>query len=107
MVEGIYVYEDKTCSICLGEEANIKLECHHFFHKQCLWGWYQNKNSCPNCRRRTNVLDIFCEVCYFEYYSTFLERELKDNAVDEHGLPALRICNSCSKSYKKQPKPMA
>ena len=102
MVEGSYIYQDKTCSICLADNANIMLECNHFFHKPCLWKWYTNKKSCPNCRRTTKILDIFCEVCFFEYYSSYIEDEMKEKTIDSYGLPVTRICQSCSKDKERR-----
>lgn len=38
------------CSICLGESANLVLECGHSFHFLCITKWKAEKNSCPYCR---------------------------------------------------------
>ena len=41
------------CSICLdqfGIEDCFELVCGHFFHKNCIENWFQQKNSCPLCR---------------------------------------------------------
>ena len=52
------VSEDTTdhCPICLEEykreDQLIKLNCDHFFHRQCIYEWF-NKNTqknCPLCR---------------------------------------------------------
>ena len=47
---------DNTCAICLdefldGELINDSRECQHFFHKDCLFGWLDQHDVCPCCRR--------------------------------------------------------
>jgi Ring finger domain len=41
------------CSICMesNEEVSVRLECDHYFHKNCLRDWVRIKGSCPMCRR--------------------------------------------------------
>ena len=45
--------KEKICSICL-EELKIypttKLNCHHYFHTNCIILWKEKKNICPICR---------------------------------------------------------
>ena len=45
--------EKEICSICL-EELKIypttKLNCHHYFHTNCINLWKEKKNICPICR---------------------------------------------------------
>lgn len=54
--ETITYQEESTqpCSICLTDFENgsecSKLECGHFFHRQCLEDWLKVKNTCPICR---------------------------------------------------------
>jgi len=50
----IHYKEDKTCSVCLGEEGEIDTLtcCGHSFHKQCIEPWIERKPECPKCRRR-------------------------------------------------------
>ena len=48
--------DDNTCAICLdqfldGELINDSIECQHFFHKDCLFGWLDQHDVCPCCRR--------------------------------------------------------
>ena len=48
--------DDNTCAICLdqfldGELINDSTECQHFFHKDCLFGWLDQHDVCPCCRR--------------------------------------------------------
>lgn len=49
-----YVYnfseENKECSICLDEKTNVKLNCGHHFHEDCILVWFQYNASCPVCR---------------------------------------------------------
>ena len=43
---------EKTCSICqddiLGD--NMKLDCGHSFHVDCVNPWFNGYNTCPTCR---------------------------------------------------------
>ncbi len=62
-----YLKYDFICSICLDEIRDNQIidtfECKHFFHKECLDEWKNNKKSksevvnCPNCRKdeTTNI----------------------------------------------------
>jgi hypothetical protein len=85
LISGSFIYEDKTCSICLADRANIKLECSHYFHRGCLWTWYKNKNSCPNCRCRTKLLKVFCDVCDYEYYTISILDAMRERTADSFG----------------------
>lgn len=40
------------CSICLSKiyKQKIKLNCNHFYHKECLKEWLNYNNTCPICR---------------------------------------------------------
>jgi hypothetical protein len=46
----------KLCAICINEyEENdllIKLECKHYYHKECIHSWLKIKNNCPTCRTK-------------------------------------------------------
>lgn len=49
--------ERESCSVCYegyrtGELVTYWPRCKHVFHTACLSGWTQNKETCPNCRRR-------------------------------------------------------
>ena len=51
--------EDDTCSICL-ENYNEKdlcrvLDCGHVFHQKCCDDWLKTKDTCPYCRKSTNL----------------------------------------------------
>jgi hypothetical protein len=43
-----------TCSICLlgykENEALIRLNCSHIYHKGCVFSWFKNNRNCPLCR---------------------------------------------------------
>ncbi len=58
-----------TCVICIDNislttEDIIKLECDHFYHKECIHKWLNSNNNCPICRKVTNykVNDIENEI---------------------------------------------
>jgi len=55
---------DDVCAICLSSLFSsdqchhmIQANCGHMFHKECLTRWLENPygDSCPTCRRRTNI----------------------------------------------------
>lgn len=49
-------YNNK-CTICLESmEKKIirRFKCNHEFHIACCDKWFEDKNSCPNCRRKFN-----------------------------------------------------
>ena len=43
------------CSVCLdslnNSKESIQLFCGHKFHKDCVYKWISEKNTCPNCRK--------------------------------------------------------
>jgi hypothetical protein len=46
--------DSDPCSICMDfnfEEIGVKLECGHYFHKECLKDWAVTRGSCPVCRQ--------------------------------------------------------
>ena len=53
--------EKLECPICLDticQEDIIKLNnCKHIFHKNCIWEWQKNNNSCPLCRK--NICNFY------------------------------------------------
>ncbi|CAD8106671.1 unnamed protein product [Paramecium sonneborni] len=65
--ECILYYEDQflklegvqECSICMNEikEKKKVLNCHHFFHYDCIKDWLSKKMECPVCRKQ--VLEGF------------------------------------------------
>lgn len=39
------------CSICMESEGGqIRLDCGHMFHKDCVLKWLKKNKSCPICR---------------------------------------------------------
>lgn len=46
--------EQQNCAICLEPyqrgELLTSLSCHHFFHVDCLAGWFRRSAQCPLCR---------------------------------------------------------
>lgn len=46
--------EEQACAICLEPynqgELLTALRCNHFFHVDCLTGWFQRSTQCPLCR---------------------------------------------------------
>lgn len=45
-----------NCSICLShlDQEILELPCNHKFHKECIMNWFNNHNTCPNCRQPIN-----------------------------------------------------
>lgn len=46
------------CSICLDDEKDsiVKLNCDHFFHKDCIKSWLRREMSCPICRSNASLV---------------------------------------------------
>lgn len=47
------------CSICMEDVGNkgvYNLSCGHLFHSGCLNEWLLNKDTCPMCREKVNIL---------------------------------------------------
>ena len=46
---------DEGCAICIdGVEMNklmVKLNCGHFYCSECIRKWFEDKVSCPLCRK--------------------------------------------------------
>eukprot|EP00669_Euglena_mutabilis_P010755 TRINITY_DN5469_c0_g1_i1.p1 TRINITY_DN5469_c0_g1~~TRINITY_DN5469_c0_g1_i1.p1 ORF type:complete len:405 (-),score=89.24 TRINITY_DN5469_c0_g1_i1:320-1534(-) len=46
--------EGALCSICQitvdPADEGLELDCHHAFHRDCLFQWLRGQSSCPNCR---------------------------------------------------------
>mmetsp|Transcript_40982 Transcript_40982/g.52806 ORF Transcript_40982/g.52806 Transcript_40982/m.52806 type:complete len:175 (-) Transcript_40982:73-597(-) len=46
------------CRICLCEYQDgdilCMLNCHHVYHKNCLWPWFENHLVCPACKQSLN-----------------------------------------------------
>ena len=45
--------ENQNCYICQKkyalEEDIIILPCSHYFHKSCIFGWFEKYSTCPIC----------------------------------------------------------
>ena len=54
-IEDIESPTERECSVCLEPLKNsnelIQLLCGHIFHKDCVYKWISEKNTCPNCRK--------------------------------------------------------
>ena len=51
------------CTICMTEEEECssstgELPCGHAFHTHCIQKWFNNKNTCPNCRAVVDVQSL-------------------------------------------------
>ena len=46
------------CCICLEPNTTEELACGHSFHSRCINQWYQNNDTCPNCRENIRFYDI-------------------------------------------------
>lgn len=46
-------YEGSSCSICLEafEPGNAVVSSCHVYHRDCILGWLQKRDDCPNCRQ--------------------------------------------------------
>jgi len=52
---------DNCIRYCDGEKAETEhmlTPCNHLFHTNCLKGWIELKNSCPQCRRTLDNVDL-------------------------------------------------
>jgi len=55
ITSNINIKKDDICSICISQNDNEWceiLDCLHVFHKECLLRWLEEKNICPNCRKK-------------------------------------------------------
>ena len=60
-----------NCSVCLGDinlfdkQVSI-LNCGHFFHGICLYGWLKQQMNCPECRAKVTkgefAMNIFPKI---------------------------------------------
>lgn len=50
----LYIYDhdpDEECTICLENNTDVILSCHHKFHEECILIWFKNQATCPVCRQ--------------------------------------------------------
>ena len=55
ITSNINIKKDDICSICISQNDSEWceiLDCLHVFHKECLLRWLEEKNICPNCRKK-------------------------------------------------------
>ena len=77
--------EKMNCCICLSNidtHLKHKLECNHYFHKDCIYKWIEhNGNCCPLCRKKIYM----CNSCngerffYYERESSVIPIEHRNN----------------------------
>ena len=54
------LYNYNNCCICLEnykeDDTAVITGCEHIYHKDCLQKWINNKNSCPLCNKKLNII---------------------------------------------------
>lgn len=54
------------CSVCKDEfnleSKLVKLPCNHYFHRECIKPWLEQRNSCPTCRYELPTDDTDYEI---------------------------------------------
>lgn len=81
-----------NCAICL-EECNYKTKCNHWFHKKCLYKWYNshtNGHNCPYCKMKIHPEQDFGKHMYdlkdadLDFYYDFfnLDGFIVDNEIE-------------------------
>ncbi|GAV54473.1 hypothetical protein ZYGR_0AM00110 [Zygosaccharomyces rouxii] len=49
-----------TCAICLGTiHTGSIIKCGHFFCRKCIYSWLKNNQSCPLCKTRATLLEVY------------------------------------------------
>lgn len=49
-----------TCAICLGTiHTGSIIKCGHFFCRKCIHSWLKNNQSCPLCKTRATLLEVY------------------------------------------------
>lgn len=55
-LKDILAAPDAVCSICWDENGPWKgLPCQHVFHGPCIERWFEERTTCPNCRRDVSI----------------------------------------------------
>ena len=67
---------DNPCAVCLEkyehvntcqEKIGLLTQCGHFYHFDCIWPWLRRQESCPVCRKDTQIQeDSIKAVCFAE-----------------------------------------
>jgi len=76
-------YEQRTCTICLGEFTNTKirkLRCSHIFHSECIESWIKEKiikvPKCPTCNKELTSLQPPSAEVERDFETSFEEVEI-------------------------------
>jgi hypothetical protein len=57
--------EHPACSICLGDRPNLRAQCSHYFHPNCLRMWLKKKFECGVCRGTDlSLFRLSCSRCF-------------------------------------------
>lgn len=50
-----------TCSICLCDvhDNTATLSCGHIYCKECIKSWIVKNQSCPNCRKKLEWIEVY------------------------------------------------
>lgn len=55
-----FIQPSGDCGICLdnfeNEQLYRQLPCQHKFHDSCISSWFEEKNTCPLCRKKCAIL---------------------------------------------------
>lgn len=58
--ESIKSDQSFTCAICLGTiHTGSIIKCGHFFCRKCIHSWLKNNQSCPLCKTRATLLEVY------------------------------------------------
>jgi hypothetical protein len=92
-IDHLQYYEPKendSCSICYNDyekgENACKLQCNHFYHKQCILRWLETSKTCPLCRQ--NV--VLCDDCngtgiiYYDYNGVVIPIEHRGSILNRN-----------------------
>ncbi|CAR30902.1 ZYRO0E05192p [Zygosaccharomyces rouxii] len=58
--ESIKHNQSFSCAICLGTiHTGSIIKCGHFFCRKCIHSWLKNNQSCPLCKTRATLLEVY------------------------------------------------